>query len=1705
MADFKLDRFKYRWRGNWTSQLSYIKDDVVYYEGKAFVCLQEHTSAQSFYTDFESAGLETLTVTVNTDTLNDQQTGKFYINGIESPVLNLVKGRTYDIVQNNSSNLNNILLLSIVNDGTLEGGTDFSNGVIYLINTVPVTKENYISNFASATDRRIRFTVPTNIPNKIFYYSNNNKNLGNIFKTKQDSNWELMFDGRIWKNNWLPNVFYLAGSIVKFKGYLYIAITNHTSTSDTNTGLIADIANWEVYFVGNNWTNVWTTSTYYDLGDIVRYNGNVYVCNVKHQSAETVNSGLEVNQSNWTLISQTDNWTYDWEVSKRYIVNDIVKYGANTYRCINNHTSAATSILGLEDNLLDWEIVVSGIEYKGTWEPSQQYKLNDVVKYGGALWKTNVGHSSNTIFRNDNLKWDIWVPGVEYEALWNALEEYQKGDIVVYGGYSYVALENNVNSVPSVNGIVQNTGDWELLTTGYLLRGDWGNSTNYKTGDVIRQGGYLYVAIDDNIGVQPDSDELIWKLLVSGSNIRKEWVNTQTYFIGDIALVNGTAYSCIARHQSSTVNSKPDIDVAKPIPEYWKILVLGSDNNVLSNRGDIKTYDSDNVKLPISSAGKVLKTMLDMPSWQDFEKIAKIYYVSVEGFDQEGFGTQLSAPFRTVKYACDYILADEENRAPATIFIKTGIYEEILPISIPKNVALVGDELRSTVIMPATGYELSNMLYVRNGSGIRNMTLQGLSGTLGEPNQYLTRRPNAGAFVSLDPGTGPADESVWITTRSPYVQNVSTFGTGCVGMKIDGNLHNGGNKSVVANDFTQIISDGIGYWAINRGRSELVSVFTYYCYIGYLAEDGGILRGTNGNNSYGTFGSVAEGVDETEVPITGTINNRNSEAIVSEIFTFGTNEQQIIAVGYDHAGQSYTDASISFNGSGFGATGSFVEYRNNAISELRIIDPGDSSVSGGLNYIFAVNSAQSGTEGQITLSQADTGLASEYLGQRIVIISGKGVGQYGYISSYNSSTKVAIISRDTDDSNGWDHFQPGWPIETTLDSTTRYAIEPRVTSQEPAFTTTANLLPVTPSSLWRHIKYGEGKWVAVTEGPSEVFTIYSANGTNWSSPVSLGTSVFISDLVYTGSKFLVVRERTAADGTVNTILQSADGETWDFVSLGTSNKWSSISANTSGNVVLVASSESSQVLISSNHGDTWSSASIGSTGKNWGPSAYGNGKFVILDTNTGSVAYSTNNGSSWTVVSPLTTRVWTSLTYGNGRFVAIANSFTAYSFDGITWYESSVGIENLSRVSYGAGVFLATGTGNRIAKSADGKIWKITNEDSSAYATTVAGNWENSAYSDGKWVLVQKGSNVINIINTGANSVIRAKVEGSRIKKFVIYDPGSNYTNSPVISIFDNNNTREVAFAPRLNSGVLAQPEMSNRGTGYITATATILGDGFADIYQTGNILNIENISLIPGPGSNLSINGIGDVEYRITRVESATGVGPYTLQLRISPAIGLAESPDHGTNIVIRERYSQIRLTGHDFLDIGTGNVNDTNYPNLYISEQNLVNARQSFNETIEKGGGRVFFTSTDQDGNFKVGNLFKVEQNTGIVTIDAEQFDLSGLEELVIGGIQVGATPVVIKEFSKDPTFVANSNSVIPTQRAIASFVASRISGGGANATTNTVVSGQIRITSNEISTTSELQINISTKLNMKKGIDGHYLAMQFYAAGGVFDSLS
>ena len=138
------------------------------------------------------------------------------------------------------------------------------------------------------------------------------------------------------------------------------------------------------------------------------------------------------------------------------------------------------------------------------------------------------------------------------------------------------------------------------------------------------------------------------------------------------------------------------------------------------------------------------------------------------------------------------------------------------------------------------------------------------------------------------------------------------------------------------------------------------------------------------------------------------------------------------------------------------------------------------------------------------------------------------------------------------------------------------------------------------------------------------------------------------------------------------------------------------------------------------------------------------------------------------------------------------------------------------------------------------------------------------------------------------------------------------------------------------------------------------------------------------------------------------------------------------GSPAQITTRISTCRATGHDFLDIGTGSYSTTNYP--YQIYGNPANARQPQQETYEEGVGRCFYVTSDQNGIFRVGKFFTVDQGTGTVTFSAS-IALSNLDGL---GFKRG---VVVSEFSTDNTMTNNAPEIVPVQSAIRGYIDKRL----------------------------------------------------------------
>ena len=1146
-----------------------------------------------------------------------------------------------------------------------------------------------------------------------------------------------------------------------------------------------------------------------------------------------------------------------------------------------------------------------------------------------------------------------------------------------------------------------------------------------------------------------------------------------------------------------------------------------------------------------------------------------------------------------------------------------------------------------------TGSLEEDMYYLRNGTGLRNQTLQGLTGDLLAPNEYGTSRVSAGAYCSLDPGWGPDDFRTWIIGRSPYVQNVATFGTAAIGQKIDGALHNGGNDSIVSNDFTQIISDGIGAWITNNGRAELVSVFSYYAHIGYLAENGGRIRGTNGNNSYGDFGSVAEGFDANETPIVCVVDNRAFNATVGSSLTDGINK--ILQFEYDNAGTDYTEVVWSVSGGGGGAEVEQDDFRDGAVFQVRLLDNTDDSTTaeeadgnlGGSGYITNSNTAQAGTTTQLTLAAVDDEITGAYVGMKLIVTAGTGAGQVGIIDSYTAGTKVATVTKESTGAAGWDHIVPGTAI-VAPDASSTYIVEPRVSFTSPTYTSTARTLAT--AQTYTDAIYSPTRAVYPTVsaastsgvGTGATFTVarkgvkYSAvvlkaAGTRYArldTITLLGTAVggatttnditvtvtavnsttgAILAIEYTGvgagGKFAAI---SSGSRTTNT---SVNGTTWteNLLSLPSTSNWVGLAGGklttietaggfvtgrsyvitSLGNTVftsigadanlvgqyfvatgagsgtgtatpiashlLAVSSSTTVNAYSTNGGTSWTAGAAlpgGMSGLAVGI-AYGNvsgaARWVVLGS-TGVTAYSVNGGTSWVAGGSLAAGTWTSITYGQGVWIAVSTGGTAtsYSTNGVTWVAggalptsstwisiaygrnnfvavSSNGAVNpaysvdkgvtwsstgaagylgsgtITDIRYGQGKFVVTtSSSNNMVSSQDGINWTtraITRASGTGALVAVNGNPNQT----GIWTIIPSASTTAaSSAVLGATAKARAYVADNKIYAIRMEDPGSAYGSAPTVTITDPNNLFEAPTSVRIGNGACANVSFKNRGTGFDAAIVEEdTGDGYADNFQNGKFIGVKRLTGVPSAGANVVFATQPNVVYKLVAVLSQSGSvdGSRSAFFQVSPNMTPFDSPADGTAITTRVRYSQVRLTGHDFLDIGTGNFAETNYPGTPL--QPPIQA----NETVDNGGGRVFYTSTDQDGNFRVGELFTIEQSTGVATLNADAFNIAGLAELSLGNLTLGGNSATITEFSTDPFLTANSDNVVSTQRAIKSYIAAQIGGGGAALNVNSIVAGFVEINTNQITTTTGGTIAMKATFDFRAGVRGYPIAWNYF----------
>ena len=489
----------------------------------------------------------------------------------------------------------------------------------------------------------------------------------------------------VWKDQWTTATVYYQDDVVSFAGKTYICVIGHTSQGIFFSDLDIVPSKWNLMAEGQTWKGPWQPDTSYVYDDIVSYGARLYIANTIHTSNATIvdtTDGLEADQSKWDIFAEGINWTGDWQVSNRYKVNDLVKYGGTTYVCNELHVSAANTNDGLEENQSSWDYFNKGFEYKSTWTISTRYKVNDIVRYGAGAWICINDHAaSSTAFTEDSANWEKFVEGFQYENKWDPLVTYQPGDIVQYGGNQYIAIDTSTTIIPT-----QDVNKWDIFTEGFAFIGDWNEDSSnqhYKIGEVVRLGGFTYICAQDHeTGQQPPNADY-WKLVNEGFRWRGEWIDDQEYFQGDVVRYSSNSYVCSKYHISEgddystetlagagggAQGSRPDLADSG---QYWSVIAIGLEESVLTTTGDLVYFSgSSPTRLPIGKEGQILRVDSDnLPVWKFLQSVEDIYYVAEHGTDRPypESGSNIDRPFKTIRYATEQIEKGPKN--PNTQFM----------------------------------------------------------------------------------------------------------------------------------------------------------------------------------------------------------------------------------------------------------------------------------------------------------------------------------------------------------------------------------------------------------------------------------------------------------------------------------------------------------------------------------------------------------------------------------------------------------------------------------------------------------------------------------------------------------------------------------------------------------------------------------------------------------------------------------------------------------------------------------------------------------------------------------------------------------------------------------------------------------------------------------------------------------------------------
>ena len=283
--------------------------------------------------------------------------------------------------------------------------------------------------------------------------------------------------------------------------------------------------------------------------------------------------------------------------------------------------------------------------------------------------------------------------------------------------------------------------DFKLGRIKFKWKGNWAINTAYVKDDIVKFNANSFVCITNHTSSGNTdgwflTDFANWQTYVPGLNPTGVYSAGTKYYVNDIATYNGTSFISLT---NANIGNTPSTS-----PSSWIILAQGNPDMTTAN----------------------------------------VYYVSTAGSNSND-GKTISTSFRTLRYACDSI------SGPASIYVKAGVYEEQLPITVPPGVSIIGDGMRDTEVKPllskvaTTNYLSSGSIgtvikVVSNAGILAGMTVTGTA--IGSNRTVVTTSGSDTVVLNTAPsGTPTNNQSLTFTQTnlstdaSPKANNLSTM------------------------------------------------------------------------------------------------------------------------------------------------------------------------------------------------------------------------------------------------------------------------------------------------------------------------------------------------------------------------------------------------------------------------------------------------------------------------------------------------------------------------------------------------------------------------------------------------------------------------------------------------------------------------------------------------------------------------------------------------------------------------------------------------------------------------------------------------------------------------------------------------------------------------------------------------------------------